>query len=281
MIHYLLFDLDGTLTDPKEGITRCVQHALHHFGIEEPDLNKLTPFIGPPLIPSFREFYGLSMEEAEEAVRVYRERFSTVGLFENEVLEGIPEMLEALQDAGAYLAVASSKPEEYVLRILEHFDLRRFFDSVTGASMDETRAGKDEVIREAMRRILRGADEPSFGQEREIALEPASFGQEREIADEPVPFGQEREIALEPAYAGISPELSTDLRARFLMIGDRKHDVLGAKKNGITCLGVYTGFAEEGELEEAGADYIAENVREMKEILLDLLSSGNPDTGTI
>ena len=90
MYHYLLFDLDGTLTNPKEGITRCVQYALRHFGIEEPDLDKLEPFIGPPLIDSFMEYYGLTREQALEGVEKYRERFKDKGIFENEVLEGIP-----------------------------------------------------------------------------------------------------------------------------------------------------------------------------------------------
>ena len=98
MYQYLLFDLDGTLTDPKEGITKSVQHALRHFGIEVEDPDTLTPYIGPPLIPSFMEFHGLSREQAEEALMVYRERFSTVGLFENEVLEGVPEMLRSLKE---------------------------------------------------------------------------------------------------------------------------------------------------------------------------------------
>lgn len=94
MKKYLLFDLDGTLTDPKIGITTCVQYALHSFGIEEPDLDKLEPFIGPPLRDSFMEFYGFTPEQAEKAVAKYRERFQDTGIFENEVYAGISEMLK-------------------------------------------------------------------------------------------------------------------------------------------------------------------------------------------
>ena len=122
MYQYLLFDLDGTLTNPKEGITKSVQYALHHFGIDVDDPDTLTSYIGPPLIPSFMEFHGLTQEQALEALQVYRQRFASVGLFENEVLEGVPEMLCALKQKGRFLAVASSKPEAYVIRILEHFD---------------------------------------------------------------------------------------------------------------------------------------------------------------
>lgn len=100
MITYLLFDLDGTLTNPQEGITKCVQHALRAFGIEEPDLEKLIPFIGPPLIQSFMEFYNMSEEDARKAVAVYRERFSTVGLFENFPYPGIADMLAELKAQG-------------------------------------------------------------------------------------------------------------------------------------------------------------------------------------
>ena len=123
MITYLLFDLDGTLTNPQEGITKCVQHALRAFGIEEPDLEKLIPFIGPPLIQSFMEFYNMSEEDARKAVAVYRERFSTVGLFENFPYPGIADMLAELKAQGKILAVASSKPTIYVRRILEKFEL--------------------------------------------------------------------------------------------------------------------------------------------------------------
>ncbi len=154
MKEYLLFDLDGTLTDPKVGITTCVQYALKEFGIEEPDLDKLEPFIGPPLKESFKEFYGFSDEDAEKAVEKYRERFSEIGIYENDVYEGIPQMLRLLQSRGMFLAVASSKPTEYVERILEHFDLRRYFKVVVGSEMDGTRVNKDEVVLEALNRLF-------------------------------------------------------------------------------------------------------------------------------
>ncbi len=153
MYRYIFFDLDGTLTNPKEGITRCVQYALQSRGIEEPDLDRLEPFIGPPLIDSFMEFYGMDREEACLCVEKYRERFNTVGIFENGVYEGIPKMLEDLQKQGKLLVVASSKPEEYVLRILEKFALRKFFHEVVGATMDERRTAKADVIREAFARL--------------------------------------------------------------------------------------------------------------------------------
>lgn len=154
MYHYILFDLDGTLTDPKPGITRCVQYALHKFGIEEQDLDKLEPFIGPPLLDSFQEFYGFEEEKGQQAIVYYRERFRTVGLFENEVYPGIAQMLARLQEAGCHLAVASSKPEIFVKRILEHFGLSSYFEVVVGSELDGRRARKEEVVEEALRQLL-------------------------------------------------------------------------------------------------------------------------------
>mgnify|MGYP003205470650 CR=1 FL=1 len=154
MKKYLLFDLDGTLTDPKIGITTCVQYALHSFGIEEPDLDKLEPFIGPPLRDSFMEFYGFTAKQAEEAVAKYRERFQDTGLFENEVYDGIPEMLKTLQSKGYFLAVASSKPQVYVERILEHFDLKKYFSVVVGSELDGRRETKDQVVQETLRQLF-------------------------------------------------------------------------------------------------------------------------------
>lgn len=154
MKEYLLFDLDGTLTDPKAGITTCVQYALKSFGIDEPDLDKLEPFIGPPLRDSFMNFYGLTAEQAEEAVAKYRERFSDTGIFENEIYDGVPQMLKTLKDKGLHLAVASSKPKVYVDKILDHFDIAKYFQVVVGSELDGTRESKDEVVMEALRQLF-------------------------------------------------------------------------------------------------------------------------------
>lgn len=154
MKKYFLFDLDGTLTDPKLGICTCVQYALKDQGIEVDNLDVLEPFIGPPLKDSFMNFYNLSDEDAEKAVAKYRERFSDVGLFENEVYEGIPQMLRGLKAKGFKLAVASSKPQVFVERILEHFSLKQYFDAVVGSELDGTRVNKDEVVREALRQLF-------------------------------------------------------------------------------------------------------------------------------
>lgn len=154
MKNYLLFDLDGTLTDSKVGICTCVQYALASFGIEEPDLDKLEPFIGPPLKDSFMNFYHMSGEQAEAAVEKYRERFRDKGIFENEVYEGIPEMLRVLSAKGMFLAVASSKPTVFVRRILEHFQIEKYFKVVVGSELDGTRSEKAEVVSEALSQLF-------------------------------------------------------------------------------------------------------------------------------
>ncbi len=154
MKEYLLFDLDGTLTDPKLGITTCVQYALKAFGIEELDLDKLEPFIGPPLKDSFMQFYHMPEEQALAAVEKYRERFKEIGLFENRVYIGIPEMLKKLQKKGMHLAVASSKPTVFVERILEHFGMKQYFEVIVGSELDGTRVNKDEVVAEALRQLF-------------------------------------------------------------------------------------------------------------------------------
>lgn len=158
MKKYLLFDLDGTLTDPKTGITSCVQYALQAFGVEEPDADKLEVFIGPPLKESFMSFYGFSDEQADLAVEKYRERFGKEGLFENEMYQGVPLMLRQLKECGMHLAVASSKPTVYVERILEHFHIKEYFEVIVGSELDGRRTNKDEVIREALRQLFRGKE---------------------------------------------------------------------------------------------------------------------------
>lgn len=215
MYNYILFDLDGTLTDPKIGITSCVQYALKAFGIEEPDLDKLEPFIGPPLKESFIEFYGFDEQKALGAVEKYRERFKVTGIFENEIYPGIADLLKALKEAGCKLAIASSKPTELVERILVHFDIKQYFDYVIGSEMDGRRTKKDEVVEEALRLMV-----------------PADI--------------KRKEVA---------------------MVGDRRFDIEGAKAFGLTGIGVSFGYAQEGELEQAGADYIVDTVEELGKIL--------------
>lgn len=152
MYRYLLFDLDGTLTDPAEGITKCVAYALEHFGITaEPET--LKSFIGPPLLDQFMSYAGFDRETAASAIEKYRERFRDIGIFENRVLDGIPELLHTLCENGYVLCVSSSKPEIFVNRILEKYDLARYFTVTVGAEMDGKRSKKAEVIEETLRRL--------------------------------------------------------------------------------------------------------------------------------
>lgn len=215
MFQYVLFDLDGTLTDPKEGITKSVQYALAAYGIEEPDLDKLTPFIGPPLKSSFMDFYQMSEEDAVGAVEKYRERFNPIGIYENAIFPGIANMLSTLKSQGVMLSIASSKPTCLVERVLEHFDILKYFDFVVGSELDGTRSKKEEVVEEALRLMVPEAD-----------------------------------------------------RHLVAMVGDRKFDIEGAKAFGLTGVGVSFGYAQENELEEAGADYIVDTVEELSKLLL-------------
>lgn len=146
----VLFDLDGTLTDPALGITNSVIYALKHFGIEVSDRTKLYPFIGPPLLHSFAEFYGFHDAQCREATVYYREHYKEQGIFENKVYEGMEEMLARLRAAGLRLAVATSKPEPFAVQIIEHFHLAGFFDYVAGSTLEETRTDKAEVIEYAL-----------------------------------------------------------------------------------------------------------------------------------
>jgi phosphoglycolate phosphatase len=147
---YLFFDLDGTLTDPAEGITNSVMHALKKWGIEVDDRRELYCFIGPPLSASFKKYYGFSESDALLCVEYYREHFRDTGIFENKVYEGVHELLERLQREGKKIVLATSKPEVFAKRILDHFDLAKYFYFVAGASMDESRNKKADVIRYAL-----------------------------------------------------------------------------------------------------------------------------------
>lgn len=217
MFSYILFDLDGTLSDPKQGICGSVQYALKSFGIEEPDIDRLEPFIGPPLRDSFMKYYGFTPEQAEEAVAKYRERFSVTGKYENTLYPGIAPLLHDLVRAGAKLAVASSKPTVYVEDILVHFGIRQYFDIVVGSELDGTRDRKEEVVAEALRQL----DES----------------------------------------CGAKP-------CEVVMVGDRCFDVEGAKAAGTRSVAVTYGYAQPGELEQAGADIIVRDVEGLRQVLM-------------
>jgi len=213
MPNTILFDLDGTLTNPEQGITLSVAYALEHFGIHVEDTSSLRKFIGPPLQDSFMDFYGFSPEKTEAAIAKYRERFSTTGIFENIPYEGIHSLLSQLCSEGYRLAVASSKPEVFTRRIVEHFEMSPFFSAICGSELDGRRSDKAEVI----------------------------------------------------AYA--LDTLGSPAPDSVLMVGDRKHDIIGAKKNGLHSIGVLFGFGDEEELRSAGADFLAASPEEIHEII--------------
>lgn len=215
----ILFDLDGTLTDPKVGITTCVQYALKALGIIEPNLDKLEPFIGPPLKEQFMSYAKVSEEQAEFALEKYRERFQDTGIYENEIYEGIEEMLVKLTKAGKTIALASSKPTVFCERILEHFYIRKYFQLVMGSELDGTRSKKVEVIEEVLRQLQIKENEK---------------------------------------------------QSKVLMVGDREHDIFGAKGAGIKSVGVEFGYGGFEELNNAGADWIVNSVDELSSVLLSI-----------
>lgn len=201
-MHYqsILFDLDGTLTDPREGITRSVQFALAKLGIDEPDLRALEHFIGPPLLQCFIHSYALDQTTAWQAVRHYRERFAEVGLYENRVFEGVEELLQLLQAQGRHLYIATSKPALFAEQIARHFDFARHFKVIYGSELDGTRTDKVELIRHLLE-------------------------QEGLCAND------------------------------CLMIGDRKHDLIGARHNGLDAAAVGYGFGSAEELQAEAPTY--------------------------
>ena len=152
MYSYVLFDLDGTISDSSEGITKGIKIALESMGIHE-EVENLHKFIGPPLKYSFTTFYGFDEEQCVKAVKKYREYYSQTGLFENRAYDGIDELLKKIKESGRKIAVATSKPEKFSIQILEKFGLLSYFDVVSGATMDGVRGDKSEVIEEALRRF--------------------------------------------------------------------------------------------------------------------------------
>ncbi len=203
MFSHIFFDLDGTLTDSSEGILNSFCYAIERMGLKKVERSELKKFIGPPLSYTFGTLLGLGEEGSAKAVTFYRQYFSKSGIFENAVYDGICDMLEELIKDGRKLVVATSKPEVYAKRIIAHFDLDKYFPLVCGATLDDSRSQKSDVIAYALR------------------------------------------------MAGVSPENA-------VMVGDRAHDVIGAKANGMKSVGVLYGFGDRRELEQAGADEIAE-----------------------
>ncbi|MDW7671966.1 MAG: HAD family hydrolase [Bacillota bacterium] len=211
---HILFDLDGTLTDSKKGITRGVQHALAHFGIEVMDLNALEAYIGPPLLDSFMELHGMDEGQAREAILKYREYYTSKGILEHTVYEGIPELLLALKQKGRKLYLATSKPTDFAEKIIEEDGLTDLFEGIYGSYLDGRRTAKAEVIEAVL-----------------------------------------KEHGLLPDHT--------------VMVGDRSHDVIGAKSHGLHFIGVLYGYGTRKELIDSGAEQVAENVAELKQFLLD------------
>ena len=145
MTKAILFDLDGTLTDSGEGIINCAELALRHFGLPVPDRQTMREFVGPPLDATFIRF-GVPADKTDEAIRVYRSRYTTVGLFENFPYPGIEKALSTLKSQGHRLFVATSKPEEMSVKILEKFGLAKYFEKICGATFDGSRSSKADVI---------------------------------------------------------------------------------------------------------------------------------------
>lgn len=208
---HILFDLDGTLTDPMMGITKSVRYALNYYGIEVKDLNDLLPFIGPPLRDSFKEYYGFDEAKANEAVEKYREYYKTDGIFDNKVYQGMVECLQTLKDNGKKLYIATSKPEFFAKQIIEHFSLSKYFEYVGGSEFN-SREKKAEVIE----------------------------------------------------YVLKTNQIDND---DVIMVGDRKHDIIGAHENKIPCVGVLYGYGTEDELKQYQADYLVSTVEELTELL--------------
>jgi phosphoglycolate phosphatase len=203
----IYLDLDGTLTDPKPGITRSIQYALSKLDRLAPSEDELTWCIGPPLRASLRLLLGTD-ELADKALSLYRERFSDIGLFENKIYPGVEDTLAALAQSGRRLFVATSKPVLYAQRIIDHFNLNVYFERVFGSDLDGSRSDKTDLLGYALQ------------------------------------------------ATGVNP-------SRAMMIGDRSHDMVGARNNGMTAVGVLYGYGSEEELLEAGAHHICATPRSL------------------
>jgi phosphoglycolate phosphatase len=217
---HVLLDLDGTLTDPREGILNCMRHALTLLDEPCPSDDELERFIGPPLQASFATLFGADSPRIAKAVALYRQRFSSVGLLENRLYPGIPDTLRRLIAQGATLFVATSKPTVFAKQIIDHFGLARDIQAVFGSELDGTRSDKTELI----------------------------------------------------AHILAKQSLSRDATC---MVGDRAHDVRGARNNGVIAIGALWGYGTRTELLDAGAAALCETPDD----LCDILSSSSRAQG--
>ena len=213
MYKYILFDLDGTLIEPKEGITKCVAYALNKLNISVDNLDDLTVFIGPPLIDSFMQYYHMTLAEAGQAVVYYRERFKERGVIECELYDNVEKTLKLLKELNIKIMLATSKPEIFAGKILERFDIAKYFDLIAGATLDGTRGEKSGVIK--------------------YVLDQFEINNLSEVA----------------------------------MVGDRKFDILGARKNNIDSIGVTYGYAIGNELIDNSPNYIINDILELIDIV--------------
>ena len=214
MYDAILFDLDGTLTDPRIGITKSIQYALSKFSIVEENLDTLISFIGEPLFECFQKYYPLGEEEARQAMDFYREYYSETGIYENAVYPAIPGLLESLHGKGKKLVLATLKPTVFAKRVLEHFEIHVFFAEVAGSNLDAAGFTKTEIIRRAL--IL--------------------------LQDIP--------------------------KESIIMVGDRKHDVIGARENRIQSIAVTYGYGSIEELQEAGPTFTAGSIEDLNALLV-------------
>lgn len=214
----MLFDLDGTLTDAAPGIVNCIRFALDDMGIDHPDDATMRTFLGPPLADTFGTHFGMDDDQIRVAIAKYRERYHDVGLYENAVYDGVPDVLGQLADAGMTLAIATSKPTYSATRILDHFGLSDRFTFIGGSDLEGRRHDKAAVIAHTL-----------------------------------------EELGARRAW---SPDSGT------LMVGDRRHDVEGAARHGISTIGVLWGYGSADELRAAGVELLVDSPRALATALL-------------
>lgn len=213
MSKYILFDLDGTLTDSKEGLFKSIQYALSHYGIDEKNPEKLKCFIGPPLHYAFCEFYGFSEERADEAVKIFRERFSVKGIYENKLYPGIFDMLKSLKENGKVLALATAKPEHFAKTVIDYFDISQFFDCVVGTTFENKDHSKSNIINKALKKINAEKDEAIMVGDRKFDILAAK---ECGIKSIGVKYGYAPENELKDFGADFIVDTTTELKELLL-----------------------------------------------------------------